>query len=266
VTASGEIIEDTPLAPRAEYFDLAEVYPAYMYEDENGVKRLVERRTTITLPELENHRRWLESLVSKVDYAFETGEWPAVPGSHCNECPAQRLCPIPAVLRDNAFDPETGEVIVVDSNESARAAIALRDRLTADAGQLWDQAKAWADQGNVIVVGDKVYEFTPTTTRSVRKSKGSTDWDGFLAAIDHAAETGEPFDAEKWIKETTSTRFTKRSLRPDEHTPDYPEEVEHMPRGDPASPRIDPPSRPRRPLRRRPPRSRGLTAYVDSRA
>lgn len=224
----GEIIEDTPLAPRAEKFDVGEWYPAYMYEDENGAQRLVERSTVIELPELENHRRWLEALVQRVGAAFETGEWPAVPGSHCNECPAERLCPIPAVLRERAFDPETGEVIVVDSNEAARAALALRDRLNAEAAQLWDQAKAWADKGNVIVVGDQVYEFKPTTTTSVKKKGGNrTDWEGFLEAVQHAAETGEPFPVDKWIKTSTSTRFTKRALRPDEKTPDYPEEVEH---------------------------------------
>ena len=232
---AGEIIEDTPLAPRAEKFDVGEWYPAYMYEDDQGAQRLVERSTVIELPELENHRRWLEALVGKVDHAFESGEWPAVPGSHCNECPAQRLCPIPAVLRERAFDPETGEVIVVDSNEAARAALALRDRLNADAAELWEQAKAWADQGNVIVVGDQVYEFQPQTTKSVKKKGGNrTDWDGFLEAIEHAASTGEPFPVEKWIKETTSTRFKKRALRPDEKTPDYPEEVEQHERSEAA--------------------------------
>jgi hypothetical protein len=222
----GEIAEHTPLAPRAETFDVGEWYPAYMYEDDQGVKRLVERSTVIALEELENHRRWLEALIGRVASAFETGEWPAVPGSHCNECPAERLCPIPPVLRDRAFDPETGEVIVVDSNEAARAALALRDRLNADAAQLWDQAKAWADKGNTIVVGDQVYEFKPTTTKSVKKAGSRTDWDGFLEAIEHAQETGEPFPVDKWIKESTSTRFQKRALRPDEKTPDYPEEVE----------------------------------------
>jgi hypothetical protein len=223
----GEIVEDTPLAPRAQYLDLAEVYPAYLYEDENGAKTLASRRTTITLDELENHRRWLEALIGKIGRSFETGEWPAVPGSHCNECPAQRLCPIPAVLRDRGFDPDTGEVIVVDSNESARAALALRDRLNAEAGALWEQAKAWADQGNVIVVGDQVYEFKYVETTSVRKSRGKNDWDGLVAAIEYAADTGEPFDREKWIKKGNGTRFQKRPLRPDEKTPDYPEEVEH---------------------------------------
>jgi hypothetical protein len=72
----GEIIEDTPLAPRAQLFDLAEVYPAYMWEDENGAKKLAARETTIKLEELENHRRWLEALIGKVDHAFATGEWP----------------------------------------------------------------------------------------------------------------------------------------------------------------------------------------------
>lgn len=232
----GEIIEDTPLAPRAQRLHLEEVYPAYLYEDEHGAKQLANRSTVIELDELENHRRWLEALIGKVDYAFESGEWPAVPGSHCNECPAQRLCPIPAVLRECAFDPETGEVIVVDSNEAARAALALRDRLTADAAELWEQAKAWADQGNTIVVGDKVYEFAPVQSRSVRKSGGKSDWPGLIGAVTHAAETGEDFNADYWIKTSDSTRFQKRSLRPDEKTPDYPEEVDH----EPASARPEP--------------------------
>lgn len=223
----GEIVEDTPLAPRAEFFDLSEAYPAYMYEDQDGVKRLVDRSTTISLPELENHRRWLEALIGKVDHSFDSGEWPAVPGGHCAECPAQRLCPIPAVLRgDGVVDPETGEVLTaVTSNEEARAALALRDRLNAEAAVLWDLAKDWADQGNTIVVGDKVYEFKLTATRSVRKSRGNGDWDGLVEAVKTAAETGEDFDVDYWIKRSESTRFQKRSLRPDERSIDYPEEA-----------------------------------------
>jgi hypothetical protein len=207
----GEIIEDTPLAPRAQLFDLAEVYPAYMWEDENGAKKLAARETTIKLEELENHRRWLEALIGKVDHAFATGEWPAIPGSHCSECPAQRLCPIPAVLRDNVIDPATGELLTpVDSNESARAALALRDRLMAEAGQLWDAAKEWADQGNTIIVGDHAYEFKLTRSTSVRKKKGSNDWDGLVDAIVQAAETGEDFDRDYWIKGSESTRAKAR--------------------------------------------------------
>jgi hypothetical protein len=197
------------------------------------VKQLARRETTITLAELENHRRWLEALIGKVDHAFQTGEWPAVPGSHCSECPAQNLCPIPPVLRGQLFDAETGELIgAVDSNDSARAALALRDRLTFEAGELWEAAKAWADQGNTIIVGDKVYEFTPTSTTSVRKKGGKNDWDGLVDAIEHAAETGEPFERDVWIKTTTSTRFQKRALRPNETTPDYPEEVDADGRAD----------------------------------
>lgn len=222
----GEMTEDTPLAPRAQEFEIAEVYPAYMYEDDSGVKRLAERSTTITLDELENHRRWLEALIGKVDYAFDTGEWPAVPGSHCAECPAQSLCPIPAVLRGGVIDLDTGEVIgPIDSTATARRALALRDRLMHESGELWEAVKAWADQGNVIIVGDQAYEFTPSSTTSVRKSKGKNDWDGLVDAIDRAAETGEDFNRDYWIKKTTSTRFQKRALRPDEKTPDYPEEV-----------------------------------------
>jgi hypothetical protein len=222
----GEVIEDTPLAPRAQFFDLAEVYPAYMFEDEKGANVLASRRTTITLEELENHLRWLTALVEKIDYRFDTGDWPAVPGSHCSECPARRLCPLPSVLRgDGVIDPATGEILEpVDSNESARAALALRDRLLAEAEVLWNQAKDWADQGNTIVIGDKVYEFASVRSRSVRKKGKNADWDGLVEAVKHAAETGEDFDVDKWIKSNESTRFTKRSLRPDEKTPDYPEE------------------------------------------
>jgi hypothetical protein len=205
-----------------------------MYEDDSGVKRLAERSTTIALDELENHRRWLEALIGKVDYAFDTAEWPAIPGSHCAECPAQTLCPIPAVLRGGVIDLDTGEVIgPIDSGATARRALALRDRLNHESGQLWEAVKAWADQGNVIVVGDQAYEFKPTETTSVRKSKGKNDWDGLLAAVEHAAETGEDFNRDYWIKTTTSTRFQKRALRPDEKTPDYPEEVEHGRRDEP---------------------------------
>jgi hypothetical protein len=95
----------------------------------------------------------------------------------------------------------------------------------------------------VIVVGDKVYEFTPTTTRSVRKSKGKHRL-GRLPGRHRPRRRDRRAVRRRLVDQGNDEHaLPKRSLRPDEHTPDYPEEVEHgnvtqrnPKRADPADP------------------------------
>jgi hypothetical protein len=201
---NGWVLEDTPLAPRAEEVELAYAYPRYLNVDDDGDASLVSRGTTVTRIELEDHRRWLETVIAHVEHAFETGEWPATPGSHCNECPASGECPIPDHLRNMQG--------AIRTPEDGAAVAAQWLLLTKQAGELWTAMKEVADQGMPIVVGDFVFEFRSSEVHELKKSRGKNDWAGLQAAIEHSAETGEPFQLERWVKKRTQTRFGKHKL------------------------------------------------------
>lgn len=122
----GTIEEREPyrIGERVQVFNCAELYPSYLFDD--GIGR---RDVTVTRAELPDHMDWLESVVARMDEAFESWKFPAVPGSHCSECPAARECPLPVHLRDHR-----GEI---DSPEKAAEAAERRMFLQAESKAIW---------------------------------------------------------------------------------------------------------------------------------
>lgn len=90
-----ETLEPYALGEGAQHFDIAEVYPALVFDDGG----LMERRRVMSRAELLDERSMLEALLEQVTVAFDTGEWPAVPSDDaCGKCPCRRDCPLPDQL------------------------------------------------------------------------------------------------------------------------------------------------------------------------
>jgi hypothetical protein len=83
---------DPPLGEHVQVFQGFELYPQYLFDDGIGKRGPL----TVTRPELMDHMAWLEGLVEKLAGKLESWDFPAVPGSHCTECPARAECPLPS--------------------------------------------------------------------------------------------------------------------------------------------------------------------------
>jgi PD-(D/E)XK nuclease superfamily len=195
-----EIPEPFPVAGRAQRFDLEFVFPGI--EDRDG--KMLRRPVTLTRLELEEYRASLEGLLARLAHSEESGDWPAVAGSHCVECPAQSECPIPAELRDHAG--------TINSVEQAREAAEVLDRRDAINAAVRKEIKAFAKAHETPIRygADKVLEFG--YTESVRIA----DKDAMWADMDRAVRYGEPFDRGRYVKVVKSTPFRQRTLSADE--------------------------------------------------
>jgi hypothetical protein len=195
-----EIPEPFPVAGRAQRFDLEFVFPGI--EDRDG--KMLRRPVTLTRLELEEYRASLEGLLARLAHSEESGDWPAVAGSHCVECPAQSECPIPAELRDHAG--------TINSVEQAREAAEVLDRRDAINAAVRKEIKAFAKAHETPIRygADKVLEFG--YTESVRIA----DKDAMWADMDRAVRFGEPFDRARYVKVVKSTPFRQRTLSADE--------------------------------------------------
>lgn len=98
-----------------------------------GGDGLLERGLVMERHELIEHRDWLKVLLNRVTAGFQTGQWPAIPGSHCSTCPAPQECPIPATLRQMQGmspyerDPsELGEELVFMDRDRKRLLASLK--------------------------------------------------------------------------------------------------------------------------------------------
>jgi hypothetical protein len=195
-----ETPEPFPVAGRAQRFDLEFVFPGI--EDRDG--KMLRRPVTLTRLELEEYRASLEGLLARLAHSEESGDWPAVAGSHCVECPAQSECPIPAELRDHAG--------TINSVEQAREAAEVLDRRDAINAAVRKEIKAFAKAHETPIRygADKVLEFGYTESERIR------DKDAMWADMDRAVRFGEPFDRGRYVKVVKSTPFRQRTLSADE--------------------------------------------------
>lgn len=196
-----EIVEPFPLAERAQRFDLEYVFPGI--EDREGL--MARRSMSLTALELDAYLHSLHGVVARLREAAETGDWPAqTSDAACSECPAPRLCPIPAELRDHAGRINTRE-------EAEEAAEKLeREKALHRARQA--ELKAWAKaNGGVLRIGqDKLQEFVATRAEEIK------DKDGLWLAVERAVMYGEPFEKADHVVEKTGTSFKVRNLTADE--------------------------------------------------
>lgn len=164
---------------------------------------MVSRENVLTRGELVEFEDDVARLVKRVDASFESGDFPAVSGSWCTECPCEPECPIPAHLRRFAG--------VIDSVEKASEALAwcerVSDRVSATRKEVTNFARSSEEP---IPVGNKIFEFVTTESRSVRKAGKYADWPGLEFAVDQAVKFGAPFNLDEWLKTTTRTEFKGR--------------------------------------------------------
>jgi hypothetical protein len=195
-----ETPEPFPVASRAQRFDLEFVFPGI--EDRDG--KMLRRPVTLTRLELEEYRASLEGLLARLAHSEETGDWPAVAGSHCVECPAQSLCPIPVELRDHAG--------TVNTLEQAQEAAERLDREAAEHKARREELKRFAKAHEVPIRfgADQVLEFGYTESERIANK------DAMWADMDRAVRYGEPFDRGRYVKVVKSTPFKQRTLSADE--------------------------------------------------
>lgn len=181
------------------YVRTREIYPRVALRP-NGT--LTTRERTLSRLELTEFRGDLERIVARVTRGVETGDWPALAGTWCTECPAEPECPLPSSLRRYA-----GQIQSVEQAQEALEWVErISDRVNATRAEVRAFAKAL---GEPIVVGDRVYEFKVSHSRGVARTKGK-GWEPLEEAIERAARYGEPFALDEWLKWTTKSEFKAR--------------------------------------------------------
>jgi hypothetical protein len=102
----------SPIGDGINYVRPRLVYPRVLRQDGELHRR--PETGVLTRAQVADFRTDVERDAEKISRALETGEWPAVPGSHCSMCPCPAECPLPEQLRGHA-----GTVTTVE--EAARA-------------------------------------------------------------------------------------------------------------------------------------------------
>lgn len=183
--------------PRVDRYDLSLVFPAIDLDDG------LARRGPLSLGwrDLHDYMAGLRGLVSTVDGALESGDWPAVPGSHCSQCPASFDCPLGDPLREYQgsitdlphAEAVAEELLVADENIS-KVKAALRAAAVENG---WELVKAGSDKGYGLKT----------------KSSYETDWDRL-----NADSASGPVDIAQYRKRRDSTEMRLRKLTKEERS------------------------------------------------
>lgn len=191
-----ETLEPWPILENAQEFELAEIYPAYLWDT-----GLAQRVTTISRADLLDWQLALGATLNRVEHAFESGRWDAMPGHpQCGECPAAHECPLPARARNYAGAINTPEQAV----EAALWWEQHKDRPAAVKKEL--KAFAGRPGGGPIRYGSNlILDFSTGKKRKV-------DTDGLVDAALRAANYGEPFDPDEFITVQHPLEFKRRVL------------------------------------------------------
>lgn len=178
-----------------------EEYPRYRTEE----GPLFAREAAWTRPEIFEFKNSLERNILAFERSLETGDWPALDGSWCSECPAQQECPIPAHLR---------QVHTIESDEDAADAfsqmLALEREKSRYQTALRERVK---ETERPVYLGDYAFDATKTESRTI------TDLDEFVTIayriVDHEISR-DSIDLSSFIEKRTSTKFAKRKLTKEE--------------------------------------------------
>jgi len=173
-------------------------FPRYRDKEHGFLKT---RRAAFSRKDIQDFKFDLEQILRQLEIAYESQEWPAVPGSHCSECPAQALCPIAADLR---------ELPEISNEAEARQVAEQTDRLEALVKRNKAGLKGWVSENGTLFFGtDVAFDITPTERRKV-------DTDGLVTAAKRCAAFGEPFELEDFVKTAHGTKFQKRKRTEEE--------------------------------------------------
>lgn len=183
------------IAAHVRYVVCRELYPRVDLRPDG---RLTHRAHTLSRTEVSEFRADLLRVVQRVERGVETGEWPAMRGSWCSECPAEMECPLPRHLRRYAGAVQTQE----EASEALEWAEAMSARVAATRAEVRNFSKA----SGPVRVGNRVFDFRTSHYRELRKGKGRS-WDALEMAMSRHVRFGEPFLLEEWVKTTTKTEF-----------------------------------------------------------
>ncbi len=163
---------------------VAEIYPRYYIESEHKIAR---RETLYTAEEILQFGIEVESLLTTLDHGIKTGNFPAIPGSHCSTCPAQQDCPI-----EEAYRP-----MEIEDLDSATAVAERWDKLMAEASRLKANLKSAADanEWETIPIGsDQELTFTKVESE----------------VVVHKDELRDLPNGDHFLEKRVSTRFGKQ--------------------------------------------------------
>lgn len=203
-----------PAFENVETFRLQQIHPRQFWRRE---ETMAYREAIITRETLLDWMLYLEAVVGRLEKAFETWEFPAVIGKHCDYCPASAECPIPASSR-----LWRGEI---RTPEDAARALVLRESHQRRAGELWEAVKGFAKvYGKRIRYGrDKEAYWKTIEGRKVkskamypgagRKVKGL---DALQEAVRLTEEHGIGVNWSEYVEDTHSSRLSTRTLTPAE--------------------------------------------------
>lgn len=191
-------------------FRLRQDHPRQFWKRE-GV--MAYREAVIDVETLLDWRLYLESSAEKLARAFETWQFPAIWGTHCDYCPASAECPIPAPLRKYRGELRTDE-------DAARAMI-LRERHKAVGDELWAVVKGFMKRrgGRLRYGRDLELYFKKVESERLRKKIEGPEGkkvDGRTALQDVIQRRNEGMPAliewETYYEKSVSTRLTRRQL------------------------------------------------------
>jgi hypothetical protein len=158
---------------------------------------VMSRELWLDKQRLQEFGRDLERLVLRLKDGLATGRWPAISGSHCNYCPMEPECPIPASYR--RWRGQITEPWM--AGEALEWSEVMGKRVT----ETRREARAFVEKHGPLEVGDEViYDIEVTEGQKVKQVRGKTDYDGMAAAL----EAGT-FRREDWIRPQTRTALKR---------------------------------------------------------
>lgn len=186
-----------PIGDGINYVRPRLVYPRVLRQDGELHRR--PETGVLTRTEVADFRADVERDAVKVAGALESGKWPAVPGSHCSQCPCVAECPLPEALRAHAGS--------INSVEECAEALEWADRTGAGVSATRREARRFVEAHGPVRWGrDKVTELEAGES-------WKTDWAGLEEGVRAAVEYGEPFDLGMVRSRSVSTKLKTRTLK-----------------------------------------------------
>ncbi len=195
-------------------FRLRQVHPRQFWENAGT---MAYREAVIDRSSLLDWGLYLESTIAKMETAFQTWEFPAIMGSHCDFCPSSADCPIPPALRNYR-----GEIRTEDD---ARRAAIMYEALGRRRSEIWDGLKGWAKStGRPLRFGrDREFRWRKRESEKLKdkvaiagSSKKIKGRDALHYAVQRLDEVGTPLDWTDYFTKSVSTRYEARTLTPKE--------------------------------------------------
>lgn len=198
---------EAPIGQHVEHVIGRELYPRFMRDDGTvQYRRRGGDYGVLTRAELQTFRGDVEALAVEISERLDSGLWPAVPGDHCSECPAEGECPLPRSLRRFAGSINTK----AEAAEALMWAQRMGDRVAATR----KEARRFVEANGPVLVGDReVVEIVVSEQTKLRARAGRSDWDGLEDAALRAANYGEDFRVQDWLRRTPRSEMKKRPLR-----------------------------------------------------